>query len=149
MEYDAKIMNVIKQQTNDIIQPLADMGEKLIGELKGSIKAEFGDDFVVEAKKTALLISYFGYQIITRVEIELKLNEKKSLSALARLVAYSIDRKTPPEETQIIAYGFDKFGHVDKLDSRQQMHTPKDFAAFFLEDVFEAAAGKGMVLRPN
>ena len=137
-----KIMHVIKQRTNTV-KPLAEMGARLIGELRAEIETEFLEDFsLVKSEKTSLLISYLGYPIIIRVEIELKRNGE-SWSAPARLVAYSVDRNTPPEETEIIAYEFDKLGNV------AGRFTPSEFGANFLFDVFNSAGEKGMVLRPN
>jgi hypothetical protein len=144
-----EIMHLIKQRT-ETVKPLADMGARLISELTAQIKTEFVDDFiVVKAENTSLLISYFGYQVIIRVEIELKLNGE-SWIASARLVAYSVDRNTPPKETEVIAYEFDKLGNVTrKVKVGQDKFLPNKFAAWFLLDLFTAAAEKGMGLRPN
>lgn len=149
----ANPMHVIKQYSNNF-RPLADMGTKMVSQLKSFMDSELSGDFnLVSTAERSLGVSYFGYRVDFRVEINFRRIIGGPETVVAKLSAYNIKHDIDPsgaqKEISLASCEFDRLGNVTRhIGANVQKHLVGDFASWFMFDVYEAAANNGMTLRP-
>jgi len=145
-----KSMSHIIAQHSQRIKDLADIGLKLIAELVKSIETEQLTDFfavVARPSKGSLQVSYFGYMILFRIEMELEPKEEviQFTESTPLLAVYHVTNDGAPKEIFLTGGKFNKSGHIE---CQEGSFLPEQFAPVFLAQVFTAALEKGMKLRP-
>jgi hypothetical protein len=115
-------------------------GRNLTLELKKCIQADLGTHLVIVSEyQHSLVCSYYGFQLIFRIEIGYGQNNiVPTICAYTR--GYGIDQ---PESAIGVAYQFDRLGNIDGR------MTPDNFAKNFIADVFTKLTEAGtIVLQP-
>ena len=121
----------------------------MIQALKSFIEREFQADFKL-VEEYPYTVSYFGYKIRFRVEIEMRDIGAITPLLSANFVPYDPQPLGAPSEIKLATCKFDRLGNVtvQSTSPNPVPTTLESFSPRFMAEVFRAAMGRGMTMRP-